>query len=102
MTSWHDNFAARVDYARDVIARGARTSRRFDSCFEQYDGDEVAVALLRRARAHPESRLAKGLWRYLDRLTVECADKELADVADLAKRSEEKRKAERDRCDAMM
>ena len=59
-----DNFAGRVNYAAQVISRGGSTSRTFDSCFENYDGDAVAVALARRAEKNP--KLAANMPRYLD------------------------------------
>lgn len=64
-----DNFAGRVNYAAAVISSGRRTSRAFDNCFENSDGDEVAAALVRRAAKNP--RLAANLWRYICRVTAE-------------------------------
>lgn len=70
-----DNFAGRVNYAAAVIANGRSTSRAFDNCFENHDGDEVAAALVRRAHRNP--RLAENLWRYLCRETVEATAERL-------------------------
>lgn len=66
---WFDDYQGRLKYAASVISAGRETSRRFDSCFENYDGDAVAVALYRRAQSNP--RLASNLYRYLDRATVQ-------------------------------
>jgi len=60
-----DAFAARVAFAAAVIARGGETSRKFDTCFEMYDGDAVAAGLMRRAKANPEGNLARNLFRYI-------------------------------------
>lgn len=51
-----ENFRGRVNYAAKVIAYGHRPTRAFDSCFENYDSDEVATAILRRSRKN--ARLA--------------------------------------------
>jgi hypothetical protein len=58
------NFAGRVAYAASVIANGRPTSRAFDNCFENYDGDEVSAILVRRAAKN--SKLAANIWRYLN------------------------------------
>lgn len=71
-----DNFAGRVNYAAAVISEGRPTSRGFDNCFENHDGDAVAAALVRRAEKNP--RLAANLWRYLCRQTAEEAAAKLA------------------------
>ena len=60
-----DAFTARVAFAAAVIARGVETSRKFDTCFEMYDGDAVAAGLMRRAKANPEGNLARNLFRYI-------------------------------------
>lgn len=57
------NFAGRVNYAAAVIANGRNQTRSFDNCFENYDGDAVTVALMRRAQKNP--RLRDNLPRYL-------------------------------------
>jgi hypothetical protein len=57
------SFADRVNYAARVISEGRRTSRRFDGCFENGDGDEVVAALRRRAAANP--RLSANLRKYV-------------------------------------
>ena len=66
-----ENFAGRVNLAALVISKGGRTSRSFDNCFENYDGDAVATALYRRAQKAPDGDLARNLWRYLSKDTVE-------------------------------
>lgn len=58
-----DNFAGRVNYAAQVIAQGRRTSRAFDNCFENYDGDAVVVALYRRSQKN--ENLAARLFGYI-------------------------------------
>jgi hypothetical protein len=49
-----NNFNSRVEYAiayikNPSILKRANTQRKFDSCFEQYDGNYVIAALVRRA-----------------------------------------------------
>lgn len=80
MTDWNDDFAARVNFAASYISGGKRTTRRFDSCFENYDGDQVAVALYRRTLARPDTNLAANLFRYLSRDSVMRAAEDLKDV----------------------
>ena len=63
-----ENFAGRVNYAAKVISEGRNSTRTFDSCFENDDGDEVAVALVRRAEKNP--KLAANLYRYLHKETI--------------------------------
>ena len=70
MTYPHHSFCARVDFAARVISSGRNTTRAFDYCFECNDGDAVAVALYRRTRKRPETKLARNLWRYISRNTV--------------------------------
>ena len=60
-----DAFASRVAFAAALIARGGEASRRFDTCFEMYDGDAVAAGLMRRAKANPEGNLARNVFRYI-------------------------------------
>lgn len=68
-----DAFRDRVDFAASVIAREGTTTRNFDTCFEMSDGDSVAAALVRRARAKPHGRLALNLYRYVNRESAEAA-----------------------------
>lgn len=74
------NFLGRVRYAMEVISAGRQTSRTFDSCFENGDGDEVAALVYRHSLRRP--RLAANLWRYLSRPSVTEAAARLAGVAD--------------------
>lgn len=66
-----ENFAGRVSLAALYISQGNRTTRAFDNCFENADGDAVAVALYRRAQKSPDGPIARNLWRYLARESVE-------------------------------
>ncbi len=63
-----DNFAGRVNYAATVIARKGGHTRHFDTCFEMYDGVEVAVAVYRRSLGNP--KLAANIWAYLGKDVV--------------------------------
>ena len=94
-----ENFRGRVAYAAQVIAYGRRPTRAFDNCFENYDGDEVATAILRRSRKN--ARLAANLQRYLRLSTIEAAAERLADIPtrklpELARQTRARRKAEFD------
>ena len=61
-----DGFWDRVSFACAVVAHSARTTRQFDTCFEIFDGDAVAAAVVRRAKARPDGPLARNLFpRYL-------------------------------------
>lgn len=73
-----ENFRGRGAYAAKVISHGCRPTRAFDSCFENYDGDEVATAILRRSRKN--ARLAANLHRYLSLASIEAAAERLADI----------------------
>lgn len=73
-----NNFAGRVAYAASVISEGRPTSRNFNNCFENHDGDEVAAILVRRAESNP--RLAANLWRYLGKDSVMDAVERLKDI----------------------
>ncbi len=59
-----DNFIGRVNYAAAVISAGRHTTRAFDNCFENDDGDAVAAAIMRRAEKN--EKLRENLPRYLD------------------------------------
>ena len=65
-----NGFRARVAFAAKVISSGRRTTRTFDSCFENHDGDAVALALFRRAQRRPNTKLCANLWRYLSQTMV--------------------------------
>lgn len=73
-----ENFRGRVAYAAQVVARAGAHTRAFDNCFENDDGDEVAVAILRRSRRNP--KLAANLAKYLDVALVEECDQQLAHI----------------------
>lgn len=75
----NDNFAGRVAYAAAVIARKGGQTRHFDTCFEMYDGVEVAVAVYRRSLRNP--KLAANIWTYLGRDMVMRNVETLKDVA---------------------
>jgi hypothetical protein len=94
-----ENFRGRVNYAAKVIAYGRRPTRAFDNCFENYDGDEVATAILRRSKKN--ARLAANLQRYLSLASIEAAAERLADVPtrklpEIARQTRARRKAEFD------
>jgi hypothetical protein len=94
-----ENFRGRVAYAAKVIAYGRRPTRAFDNCFENYDGDEVATAILRRSRKNV--RLSANLHRYLSLASIKVAAERLADVPtrklpDDARQSRARGKAEFD------
>ncbi len=65
------SFSGRVRYASDLIASGARPCRAFDACFENYDGDVVAAALIRHAATNPD--LAQKLGQYVNRVRAQDA-----------------------------
>jgi hypothetical protein len=48
-----------------VISASRPTSRAFDNCFENSDGDEVSAILVR--RADKNTKLRDNLWRYLNK-----------------------------------
>lgn len=73
-----ENFGGRVAYAAKIIAYGRSPSRAFDNCFENNDGDEVAAAIVRRARKNP--KIAANLDNYLNRQSAEKAAERLADI----------------------
>jgi prenyltransferase beta subunit len=87
-----NNFEGRVNYAARCISSGhihGRNERIFDTCFEMWDGDQVAAALVRRILLQPHSRLADKLFTVLDREramqhyeeTKHLTRKQLADAA---------------------
>jgi hypothetical protein len=94
-----ENFRGRVKYAAQVIACGRRPTRAFDNCFDNYDGDEVATAILRRSKKN--ARLAANLHRYLSMASIEAAADRLADVStrelpEVARQTRTRQKAEFD------
>ena len=65
-----ENYHGRVALAANYISRRLNGTRTFDTCFEMYDGDLVAVALYRRVTRNPDSALARNIWNYLNRESV--------------------------------
>ncbi|QUS59167.1 hypothetical protein [Pseudovibrio brasiliensis] len=57
MTYRLPSFNERVDYAHQALLRG-EDSRKFDNCFEMWDGAFVVAALMRRSLSDPELRQA--------------------------------------------
>lgn len=101
-----ENFAGRVNFAAFIITQGRSTSRSFDNCFENNDGDAVAAALVRRAQKN--ERLRTNLFRYVCEATATEAAKRLEGqklaTAARAMRAASKAKfdawlAERDMCE---
>jgi len=67
-----EGFWDRVNFASAVIARNGEPTRNFDTCFEMYDGNAVAAAVVRRAKANPDGPLARNLFpRYLGPRAIE-------------------------------
>ena len=58
-------FDYRVKVAANFISSGHKTTRHFDNCFENFDGDAVALALHLRALKRPDTKLAKNISRYI-------------------------------------
>lgn len=58
MSSRKASYRSRVDYAEKAFLSGRIDSRKFDNCFESYDGTFVVVALMRRAAIRPELMVA--------------------------------------------
>ena len=100
MTSWNQDFVARVNFAARVISEGSSTTRRFDGCFENDDGDQVVTALYRRARKN--DRLKQNIWRYLARESVVETAFKLRRVRDLKASAAESRKRANEAFEAMM
>lgn len=104
MSSVYDNddFAGRVNYAATVIARKGGQTRHFDTCFEMYDGMEVAVAVYRRSLRNP--KLAANIWTYLGRDLVMSNVEALKDVAtrDLPTRAAQSRARAKAAADKML
>lgn len=68
------DFKRRVNFAAAVISSGRRTTRSFDSCFENHDGEAVAAALMRRAEKN--EKLRTNLPRYIN---IDMARRDYAD-----------------------
>ncbi len=65
-----NGFDRRVTVAATHISKGHPSTRHFDSCFENFDGDAVALALYLRTLKRPDTKLAKNIWKYLDKNSV--------------------------------
>lgn len=76
-------FRNRVEFAAAHISAGRGDSRAFDTCFEMYDGDAVAAALIRRIDANPNSMLARNIFRYIGEDLAREASRRLGDDLDL-------------------
>ena len=75
-----DAFYERVNYAIRCILMGRTGTRGYDTCFEMYDGELVAVGVYRRVQANPA--LAQRLWAGLGRDVTLAAVARYADVPD--------------------
>lgn len=91
MSSINDpsNFTGRVSRAAAHMAQGRPITRGLDNCFENHDGDAVAVALYRRAHKNPDGKLARNIWRYLNQADTEALATANAHRADLLAWSQE-------------
>jgi hypothetical protein len=92
-----ENFIGRVNLAASYIAAGRHTTRTFDTCFEMWDGDAVAAALVRRADANPSGKLAKNLFHYITEDTAREASVRLG--SDLAAEAAKQREVSRRQCE---
>lgn len=91
-----ENFAGRVALAASYISAERDSNRTFDTCFEMDDGDAVALALYRRTLKRPDTALARNIWKYLSRESVERVAIKYAsetNLADLAARIRETKRA---------
>lgn len=82
--AWND-FQTRVNRAAAAFVRGPGRdgfSRSVDQCFEEFDGDYVCLALIRRAQKNERLRVAVG--RYLAPDVVEQVTAELGHVKNIA------------------
>jgi hypothetical protein len=71
-TSTRDAIGDRINYAARIIREGRNTSRRFDSCFEMYDGDAVVAALV--TRSAKCAKLRANLPRYIAQSSIDNAE----------------------------
>jgi len=69
-----ENFEQRVDYAAQCIRTQNTRSREFDSCFEFYDGDLVAAAIVRRCEQDRDLHAALANWQSRGRSSELPAD----------------------------
>jgi hypothetical protein len=61
----NDGFNRRLQFAASFISLGRPTTRTFDSCFENFDGDVIALALYLRSLKRPDTQMARNLWKYI-------------------------------------
>lgn len=76
-----NSFSCRVNLAANYISQGRNITRSFDSCFENYDGDAVVIALARRVIKSPDGKLAKNIWNYLSKDSVMPLVEKYADLS---------------------
>jgi len=79
----HRPVKAHADKACAYISSGRETNRSFDSCFEWWGADAVAITLYRRSQKRPDTKMAQNLFKYLSRDTVEAAVEKYKDWNDL-------------------
>lgn len=77
-----NSFKGRINFAATVISSGRNTTRNFDNCFENFDGDEVCTVLYRRTQRRPNTKLAQNLFHYVNKSSVLKAAARLADISD--------------------
>lgn len=77
-----ENFGGRVVYAAQIMRSGGETCRRFDTCFEMYDGNEVATTLWRMAQTDSKLMSAFMSRQYLCPDSVRATAQNLAHIAD--------------------
>jgi hypothetical protein len=76
-----DNFKGRVDYVAAVMSRRGNTSRRFDGCFEMYDGSAVLAAIVK--RSWKNERLREVLRKYFCQYALQEAQTNAEECEDL-------------------
>lgn len=67
-------FKDRVNFAAQVIRNNGKTTRKFDDCFECNDGDQVVMALVRRAEK-TQGKLLANLPIYVSISSIDKARK---------------------------
>jgi hypothetical protein len=60
-----NGFNNRVTTAASHMSSGRSITRNLDNCFENFDGDAVALALYLRTLKNPNTKLAANIWKYL-------------------------------------
>ena len=74
---------AHADKAASYISAGRKTNRSFNSCFEWWGADAVAITLYRRAQKRPDTKMAQNLFKYLSRDTMKEVVEKYKDWDDL-------------------